>query len=130
MKTAHTGFGTKIMFKLYFPSGKTFLSHVFDDAYSVDSFGVIGSAITFTDDTSITIATFDSESRAYDVLDQIINAYHANLSFTLPKQKIPAVERAKNYYSVEPIDCSTNCLSRFSKTSFRAFIAERQLAAA
>jgi len=79
-------FGAMMMFKLFFPSGKAFMTHPFDDDGFTDCFGVFGSSIYFAVDTTITIATFDSESRAYEVLDQIVNAYHAHKSFTLPEQ--------------------------------------------
>ena len=72
------------VFKLYFPNGKTFLSHPFDDENFTDCFSVFGSKILFAVDTTITIAEFSSESRAYEVFDAIINAYNAHFSFTLP----------------------------------------------
>lgn len=61
------------------------MTHPFDDDGFIDCFGVFGSSIYFAVDTTITIATFDSESRAYEVLDQIVNAYNAHKSFTLPE---------------------------------------------
>ena len=74
------------VFKLYFPSGKTFLSHPFDDLNFPDCFSVFGSKILFTVDTTVTVANYSSEGRAYEVLDAIINAYNAHFSFTLPSE--------------------------------------------
>ena len=73
-------------FKLYFPSGKTFMTQPFDDKNFVNRFSAFGSKVLFTEDTVITIAEYSSEYRACEVLDGIVNAYHAHNSFTLPKE--------------------------------------------
>lgn len=75
-----------VEFKLYFPSGKTFMTHNFDDEDFADCFSVFDSEIFFTDDTTISVAKFSSSQRAYEVYDDLINAYHAHKDFTLPKE--------------------------------------------
>ena len=74
-----------LMFKLYFPSGKTFLTHVFGDPSFTDCFGVTGSSIFFAVDTTIKVADYSNIDRAYEVYDAIVNAYNSHHSFTLPK---------------------------------------------
>lgn len=72
------------MFKLYFPSGKTFLTHEFDDIDFPYFFYVFGSTIFFSVDTTIKIADYSDNDRAYEVYDAIVNAYNSHHSFTLP----------------------------------------------
>ena len=72
------------MFKLFYPSGKVFMTHNFGDDDFADFFSVEGKKIIFAVDTVIEIAEYCDEDRAYEVYDQIINAYNRKKSFTLP----------------------------------------------
>ena len=73
------------VFKLYFPNGKTLLSHPFGDLNFPDCFHVFSKKIIFAVDTSILIGEYNSEQRALEVYDDIINSYNSHNSFTLPK---------------------------------------------
>lgn len=70
------------MFKLYLPSGKIILTHEFGDDDFANFFIIEGKKITFADSPVI---AYDSEDRAYEVYDQIVNAYNRKKSFTLPQ---------------------------------------------
>ena len=75
-----------MIFKLYYPSGKTFLTREFGDSSVVDSFNVVGKKIFYADDIQIEIAEYATVDRAFEVYDEIVNAYNANHSFTLPEE--------------------------------------------
>ena len=74
-----------MIFKLYLPSGKAFMTKEFDDANVRDGFSVNGRAVTYTDDITIEISRYATVDRAFEVYDEIVNAYNAHKSFTLPE---------------------------------------------
>ena len=75
-----------MIFKLYYPSGKTFLTREFGDNSFVDSFSIAGKKIFYADDIQVEVAEYASVDRAFEVYDEIINAYNARHSFTLPEE--------------------------------------------
>lgn len=58
------------------------MTHNFGDGDFADFFSVMGKKIIFADSPVI---AYDSEDRALEVYDQIINAYKRKNSFTLPQ---------------------------------------------
>ena len=60
------------------------MTHNFGDDNFADFFSAEGKKIIFAVDTVIDIAEYDSEDRALEVYDQIVNAYNRRKSFTLP----------------------------------------------
>lgn len=74
-----------MIFKLNYPSGKTFLTREFGDKRVIDGFGVVGKKIVFVEDVQVEVAEYATVDRAFEVYDEIVNAYNANHSFTLPE---------------------------------------------
>ena len=73
------------VFKLFFPSGKTFLTWIFDDKQFINSFRVKDNQIIFFADISIIIAEYNSNADAESVLKNLRAAYRSRNCFTLPK---------------------------------------------
>lgn len=73
-----------ILFKLYSNSGRRIMTREFDNDYFVSGFFVAGRKLCFRADTSIEIAEYESHARAIEVRDQIIDAYRAHISYSLP----------------------------------------------
>lgn len=74
-----------MIFKLYFPSGKTFLTREFGNKRVIDCFNVVGKKIFYMEDEWVEVAEYATVDRAFEVYDEIVNAYNANHSFTLPE---------------------------------------------
>ena len=74
----------EMVFRLYFPSGKTFMTEEFGNKGFAESFSIRKKTIYFAADKTIEIAKYANEDRAFEVLDALVNAYNRKESFTLP----------------------------------------------
>lgn len=75
-----------MIFKLFNPSGKTLLTREFGNRYIANNFSVVGKKIFYAEDFQVEVAEYATTDRAFEVYDEIVNAYNANHSFTLPEE--------------------------------------------